>query len=353
MRATIRKTRDIPPQSAGPITTGPAGGRHPQGPPPHRGRTMRDMTTATTPRTTTGHAIEDHDRGLAHDLERISHQMVARRRALALFAGVGAGALVAACKSGGSDGSTSSASSTTGTTATTTTGTTTTTTTTTSSGACIADPTETNGPFPADGTNVSSGSTSNVLTSSGIVRSDIRASFLTTTTVAQGVQLSLTLTLVNVAAACAPLAGYAIYVWHCDAAGNYSLYSGAATESYLRGILVTDANGQVTFTTIYPACYSGRWPHIHFEIYTSLSTATSGRVAKLISQLAMPAAVNTTVFNGSSLYSASIRNYASVTLANDGVFGDNTSAQIAAMTPALLGSVGAGYTGTATIGITA
>jgi protocatechuate 3,4-dioxygenase beta subunit len=39
------------------------------------------------------------------------------------------------------------------------------------------------------------------------------------------------------------------------------------TESYLRGVQVTDSNGQVTFTTIYPACYSGRWPHIHFEVF--------------------------------------------------------------------------------------
>jgi len=37
-----------------------------------------------------------------------------------------------------------------------------------------------------------------------------------------------------------------------------------------------DANGQVTFTTIFPAAYSGRWPHIHFEVYESLAAATSG-----------------------------------------------------------------------------
>ncbi len=36
-----------------------------------------------------------------------------------------------------------------------------------------------------------------------------------------------------------------------------------------------DASGKITFTSIYPACYSGRWPHIHFEVYPSLSGATS------------------------------------------------------------------------------
>ena len=38
---------------------------------------------------------------------------------------------------------------------------------------------------------------------------------------------------------------------------------------------MTDASGQVKFTTIYPACYSGRYPHIHFEIYPGLSSATT------------------------------------------------------------------------------
>jgi protocatechuate 3,4-dioxygenase beta subunit len=192
-----------------------------------------------------------------------------------------------------------------------------------------------------------------VLSTSGIVRSDIRSSFISSTTVATGVQLTITLTLVNVNSSCAPIVGAAIYIWHCDAAGRYSLYSsGVTTESYLRGVQVTDANGQVTFTTIYPACYSGRWPHMHFEVFSGgLTTASTGRTATLISQLAMPAASNVAVFNGNSAYSASISNYSAITLASDAVFGDNTSAQLAQMTPTLSGSVSAGYTGSATIGI--
>jgi hypothetical protein len=116
------------------------------------------------------------------------------------------------------------------------------------------------------------------------------------------VQVTLTLTLVNVNSSCAPISGAAIYVWHCDAAGLYSLYSsGVTTESYLRGVQVTDSNGQVTFTTIYPACYSGRWPHIHFEVFLGgLGTSPKGSTSSLISQLAMPAAINTVVFNGDS-----------------------------------------------------
>lgn len=306
------------------------------------------------------HDIEDHDLGLAHDLTVIRTRMIDRRRALAWFAGAGAGALVTGCGGGSGDTASASAAGTTTSSATTSTGTTstgttssttTTTTTTTTSGTYIADPAETAGPYPGDGTNSASGSTNNVLIQSGIVRSDVRPSFLSgSTNVAAGVAVTLTLTLVNVNASGAPLSGYAIYLWHCDRSGNYSLYS-APAESYLRGVQVTDTNGQVTFTTIFPGCYDGRWPHIHFEVYASLSTATSGRNAVLTSQLALPSATCSTVYNGATGYSTSISNFARITLASDNVFGDNTSAQLAQQTPTMTGSVTDGYVATAVIGI--
>lgn len=297
----------------------------------------------------------DHGHSLAEDLERME-ALVARRRALKWFAGAGTAALVTAC--GGSGGS-SSGVTVTGTSSPTPTPTTTATATptptptpiATTTGSCIVDPTETAGPYPADGTNTSSGSTSNVLTASGVVRSDIRSSFLTTTTVAGGVKLTLTLTLVNVNAACAPLAGYAIYLWHCDRSGAYSLYSGAANESYLRGVQVTDANGQVTFTTIFPACYDGRWPHMHFEVFSSLANALGGRYAVLTSQLAMPTATCSTIFADTTTYPSSASNFSRVSLSGDNVFGDNTSAQIAQQTPTISGTAAAGLTATALIGI--
>ena len=64
-----------------------------------------------------------------------------------------------------------------------------------------------------------------MLTASGIVRGDIRSSFISSTTTAQGVQvtLTLTLTLVDSSDGCTPLSGDAIYLWHSDASGNYSL----------------------------------------------------------------------------------------------------------------------------------
>lgn len=293
-------------------------------------------------------AQHDHDHGLSHDL-KVMQAMASRRRALGWFAGGSSLVMLSAC--GGSDGSSTESATGSVVTPTPTPTATATATPTPSTTACVADPTETNGPYPADGTNTSSGSTSNVLTASNVVRSDIRSSFIgSSTTTAQGVQVTLTLTLVNVNASCAPLAGYAVYIWHCDRDGKYSLYDLPA-ESYLRGVGVTDTNGQVTFTTIFPGCYSGRWPHIHFEIFSSLATATGGRYASLVSQLAMPAAACSTVYATATGYSSSATNLSRITIASDNVFGDNTTAQIAQQTPTLTGSVTAGYTATAVIGI--
>ena len=234
---------------------------------------------------------DDHDRGLHFDMSTL----LARRRVLSLFAGAGVATLVAACSSGNGDSAPTTAGATPGTTGTTgtsgTTGTTGTTaasastaTAATSDASCSPIPEETAGPFPGDGSNGI-----NVLTESGVVRQDIRASFGDSTTVAEGVPLTLDLAISDTAAGCAPLAGAAVYVWHCDRDGNYSLYSDAAAgENYLRGVQETDAEGRVTFTSIFPACYPGRWPHVHFEVYRSLDEATSGSNAIATSQLALP-----------------------------------------------------------------
>lgn len=290
----------------------------------------------------------EHGHSLVEDMTMM-RTLFARRRALKWFAGAGTVALLSGC--GGSDSSDAVAvvtdvTPTPASTATTTPTPTTTTTATT----CTADPAETAGPYPADGTNSSSGSTANALTVSGIVRSDIRASFIGTTTVATGTRLSITLTVVDVNATCAPLANYAVYLWQCDRNGNYSLYS-APTESYLRGVQVTDAAGQVTFTTIVPGCYDGRYPHMHFEVFSSLTAATGGRYAVLTSQLAMPAALCNAVYADTTLYPASATRFATISTSSDNVFGDNTTAQIAQQTPAFSGSVADGYTASAVIGI--
>ncbi len=189
----------------------------------------------------------------------------------------------------------------------------------------------------------------NALLLSGIVRRDIRSSIVTSTTTAPGVPLTLTLTLVNSKSSCASLAGYAIYLWHCDRSGQYSMYSaGVTNENYLRGVQVTDGNGQVTFTTIFPACYMGRMPHIHFEVYPSLAAATTTPVSDQVrtSQIALPTAVCNAVY-ATSGYSASIANFAATSFANDMVFSDGYSTQLATVT----GDTSAGYVATLQVGI--
>ena len=95
-------------------------------------------------------------------------------------------------------------------------------------------------------------------------------------------------TVVNVDNGCKPLTGAAVYVWHCDQDGNYSMYGSATEANYLRGVQEVDANGVASFTSIFPACYSGRWPHVHFEVYPSVSDATNATNKLATSQIALP-----------------------------------------------------------------
>jgi protocatechuate 3,4-dioxygenase beta subunit len=270
---------------------------------------------------------DDHHGGLAHDVATI----VGRRRALQLLGGVGLIALVGCSDDDATtagDGSTSTA----GGTATTsgspsTTG-------TTPAGDCEALPEETAGPYPGDGSNGP-----DVLSESGVVRSDIRSSFGSASGTAEGVELVLDLT-VLAADGCTPLSGAAVYLWHCDAEGRYSLYSeGAEDQNYLRGVQEAGADGKVRFTSIFPGAYAGRWPHIHFEVYESLDAATSGGDPRATSQLALPEDPCTLVY-ATSGYEDSVSNLAQTSLDSDNVFRDGYDAQLATVT----GSVAAGYT---------
>jgi protocatechuate 3,4-dioxygenase beta subunit len=192
---------------------------------------------------------------------------------------------------------------------------------TASTASCDVIPEETAGPFPGDGSNGP-----DVLNQSGIVRSDIRSSFGSSSGTATGVPLTIKLAIQDDANNCAPLAGAAVYVWHCDQAGLYSLYSPGATDrNYLRGVQETDANGVATFVSVFPACYSGRWPHIHFEVYPSLAKATSPSNKIATSQIALPKEICDTVY-ATDGYSQSVAALARVSLASDGVFGDDGGA---------------------------
>jgi protocatechuate 3,4-dioxygenase beta subunit len=188
-------------------------------------------------------------------------------------------------------------------------------------------PEETAGPYPGDGSNGA-----NVLTESGVVRSDITTSFGSSTAKAAGVPLTLTMTILDFAADKSPLVGGAVSVWHCNQQGQYSLYSSGVTqENYLRGVQETDAEGTVRFTTIFPACYSGRWPHIHFEVYPSLAKATSSANKIATSQIALLEETCKAVY-ATAGYEQSVSNLGQVSLDRDNVFGDGYDLQLPKIT---------------------
>lgn len=293
------------------------------------------MTTDARPH----EELDDHDLGLQHDLPTIAarERSWGRRALLGLVGGVGVAA-VAGCAT---DNGTSGAGSTTPAAP--------------PSGGPGDDappgagmgadsgvevnageiPEETAGPYPGDGSNGP-----NVLTESGIVRRDITTSFGSATGVAEGVPTTVRLRVYDLTGEeVTPLSGAAIYLWHCDREGRYSLYSdGVTEENYLRGVQVADDEGRLEFTTIFPACYSGRWPHMHFEVYASLEKATSADNKLRTSQLALPEEVCHAVY-ATEGYEQSVDNLASLSLDTDGIFADGHSLQMAKVT----GSVDDGY----------
>ena len=193
-----------------------------------------------------------------------------RRRAIAVIAAAGAGAVAAACSrrtatspsagsgpTGPSDGAAPSAGA--------------------RSPDCVLTPELTEGPYYID---IDS------------VRSDI-------TEGKAGVPLTLAVTVVD-ATSCQPVAGAAVDIWHCDAAGEYSGFgsaSGAAeaprgggggpggggqsptnTRRFLRGTQITGASGVATFRTIYPGWYTGRTVHIHVKVHAGGRAVHTGQL---------------------------------------------------------------------------
>ncbi|WP_252436127.1 dioxygenase family protein [Pseudonocardia humida] len=204
-------------------------------------------------------------------------------------------------------------------------------------------PDETAGPYPGDGSNGP-----DVLSESGVVRSDIRSSFGSSSGTAEGVPMTLDLTISDLAAGGSAFAGAAVYVWHCSREGGYSLYSeGVEDQNFLRGVQIADASGKVRFTSIFPACYAGRWPHVHFEVYPDEAAIADAANAVATSQVALPQDVCEVVYAEPG-YEDSVGNLADVSLSGDNVFGDDGGAlQLATAT----GDVTAGYAVSLAVGV--
>lgn len=267
------------------------------------------------------------DQGLAFDLGTIENRL-SRRKLLGML-GVGAGSAALAACSPGSSGASSSAS----TAASGTAGSSAVTSATAAASSLTEMKTETAGPYPGDGSNGP-----DVLEKVGVERKDIRGPIGGGAT-ASGVPLTLKMNIIDMVNNNAPMAGAAVYVWHCDAAGKYSMYStGAEDETYLRGVQVTGDDGSVEFTTIVPGCYEGRWPHIHFEVFSSVDDIADATKAVLTSQIAVPEDVDHAAY-ATDNYADSVTPFSRITLANDNVFSDGWDQQL----PQFSGSVEAGY----------
>ncbi|PWK87882.1 dioxygenase-like protein [Lentzea atacamensis] len=266
---------------------------------------------------------DNHDRGLQFDLATL----IGRRRALSLFGG--AGLTLVACAPSTTTSSSTATTSNTGSAG------------TTAAGSPLeAIPEETAGPFPGDGSNGP-----NALTQSGIVRSDIRSSFGSSTRTAEGVQLNIELTVQKEDGT--PYAGAALYLWHCDINGDYSMYSDRVkNENFLRGVQEADSAGKLKFVSVFPGAYSGRWPHIHFEVYPSLAEATKAGNKITTSQLALPETTCKEVY-GTTGYTQSVRNMSRTTLKQDMVFRDGVDHQMATMS----GNAQSGYTASLTFAV--
>lgn len=152
-------------------------------------------------------------------------------------------------------------------------------------GTCTLTPATTAGPFYFDADRI---------------RSDIRED-------RQGVRLRVAIK-VQDSETCEPLRDAVVEIWHCDAAGSYSGAESRASgggsagappgdsadleplddERYLRGAQVTNADGIVEFTTIWPGWYQGRTIHIHAMVHF-----TDARV--LTTQVMFDEALNTEV----------------------------------------------------------
>lgn len=197
---------------------------------------------------------------------------------------------------------------------------------------CDVSPTETAGPFPTH-------------SPSSLVTNDIRSD-------RTGVILMVNITVTNANANHAVLPNAIVDIWHCDKDGAYSEYGGSPMQPtdytavhFLRGRQTTDADGRVSFTTIFPGWYNGRSTHIHVHVYNSSGSSL------LVTQIAFPEGSNSAVatVNASSAngYTKGMNGY--TYNAADGIFADSAACEVAMIS----GSIAAGYVLESTINVSA
>jgi len=219
------------------------------------------------------------------------------------------------------------------------------------SGSCVQSTNVTRGPYFIDNQSDPNITGDDVDTSIP-ERSDIRSDTKGSTGTQSGLPLYLNITVGSYSnGSCSPIANAQVHIWHCNALGVYSDVQGATNgngadltgENFLRGYQYTDANGKVSFITIYPGWYSGRAVHIHVKVRVFDS---SGNVAtEATTQLFFDDSISTAVYAANADYSRS---------SSRGIL-NSADSIYAAESPALLvsltGSDTTSYTGTISIGV--
>jgi protocatechuate 3,4-dioxygenase beta subunit len=190
-------------------------------------------------------------------------------------------------------------------------------------GNCTVSPSETKGPFP-------------IKTPSQLVLENIKSDRI-------GVALLINLTIENQSKDCAPLEGVLVDIWHCDKDGNYSEYGGTSMQQtdytsvhFLRGRQTSDANGEVSFISIFPGWYQGRAPHIHVEVLSASGSSL------LVTQIAFPENIASEVYSSTNYAS---HGQADTSNTSDNVFSDSLSDELGTLT----GNLTDGYTLSKTI----
>jgi protocatechuate 3,4-dioxygenase beta subunit len=216
------------------------------------------------------------------------------------------------------------------------------------SAACPVTPAEIRGPFPADGVGGRDRAI-NVLATSDVLREDIRTSFAGLRGTAPGVPMRVELQVADPRADCAALGGRAVYLWQCDARGDYSLYN-RTDVNWLRGLQPADDLGRVRFSSIVPGCYGGRAPHLHFEVFESIDAALGGEAALLVSQLGLPEEPCEAVYADRATYGESAGNLERWPPSRDWAFrGEDRQMLMLDMS----GDQAGGYLARATVGLAA
>jgi protocatechuate 3,4-dioxygenase beta subunit len=250
------------------------------------------------------------------------------RRELLGLMGIGAGAaVVAACGGDSSSPSATSTSEATSAASAATASAAASTGTPASALSCIVSPEMTEGPYFVD---------------EKLNRSDIRPD-PSTGEVSEGVPVRLAVNVSQVNGdTCTPVSGAQVDIWHCDAAGLYSdeQANNTAGKKYLRGYQVTDENGHVEFTTIYPGWYMGRAVHIHVKVRTD---PASEQGYEFTSQFFFDDTLSDDVFTNVA-YSA--RGTRDTKNSNDNIYSGGGDEMTLALTPE-----GGGYAATFNIGM--